>query len=577
MFMPLQMRVSKRWVAILLSLSVALAIFAAVSRKYIWLYVSRKPDPRPQVVDPLHDAGASNNPDILLAEANRLSWLFNWPKAEPLYIRAEELFKERGDTRNEIYARVGRIRAQSETMSWVDVSAILGEQLEIPIVKSDPRLRLWCLVAKGYTDLEINSASAKRAWAQAQGIAETLGEAQWEARANGELGFVAFLEGDSRRAAIMVGDAFLSAKASGDVGGQVRLLEMLGNGFNEAKRYGEALAFFERAIKTSNSNPDAGFPFMAFEGESQTLAAQGKMTEAREKLERALKVARANQKRGHEAMILLSLGELALQTGDRERAMTYLEQAGDISQKYNFYRTVGQAMIDLAGFYRDAGDLKSAEERAAIGVDASRRVGDRYYLPRDLTVLADLKALRGNAAQAETLYENAEDVIDGMLVNLHEAYWSSSLVGAMSETYLHHFELEARQGNLDRALGVLERVRGRTAAALLENKVSFGKPESPDVRALEDEVSNLQLRLMRSENAQERVGLLDQLVEYERRLEWTRTDQKASNPRWFEKPASLKAIQASLRPDEVVLEYVLSEPHSYCVWISKKRAGLQTL
>jgi len=575
--MPLQMRVSKRGVAILLSLSVAFAIFAAVSRKYIWLYVSRKPDPRPQVVDPLHDAGASKNPDILLAEANRLSWLFNWPKAEPLYIRAEELFKERSDTRNEIYARVGRIRAQSETMSWVDVSAILGKQLEIPVVKSDPRLRLWCLAAKGYTDLEINSASAKRAWTEAQGIAQTLGEAQWEARAKGELGFVAFLEGDSRRAAIMVGDAYLSAKASGDVGGQVRLLEMLGNGFNEAKRYGEALAFFERAIKTSDSNPDAGFPFMAYEGESQTLAAQGKMTEAKEELERALKVARANQKRGHEAMILLSLGELSLQKGDRQRAMTYLEQAGDISLKHNFYRGVSQAMIDLAGLYRDAGELKFAEERAALGVDASRRVGDRYYLPRDLTVLADLKARRGSTTEAEALYQNAEDVIDGMLVNLHEAYWSSSLAGAMSETYLHHFELEAREGNVERALGVLERVRGRTAAVLLENRVTYSKNESEDARALENEVAELQLRLIRSENTKERADLLDQLVEYERRLEWTRTDRREPKPGWFEKPASLKPIQAILRSDEVVLEYVLSEPHSYCVWISKKRAGLQTL
>jgi hypothetical protein len=49
----------------------------------------------------------------------------------------------------------------------------------------------------------------------------------------------------------MVGDAFLSAKAGGDAGNQVRLLEMMGNGFNEEKRFGEALAFFERAIKTS--------------------------------------------------------------------------------------------------------------------------------------------------------------------------------------------------------------------------------------------------------------------------------------------------------------------------------------
>jgi CHAT domain-containing protein len=570
------MRVSKRWLAACLSLFFALTI-VLISRKYIWLYVTRTRDPRPLVADLLRAPAASSNPEILLTEANRLAWLFNWPRAEPLYIRAEQLFKDKGDTRNEVYSRVGRIRAQSETMSWVDVSEMLGKQLEIPVVKSDQRLRLWCLAAKGYTDLEINPVSAKRAWTEALRIAQMLEEAKWEARAKGELGFVAFLEGDSRRAAIMVGDAFLSAKASGDVGGQVRLLEMLGNGFNEAKRYGEALAFFERAIKTSSSNPDAGFPFMAYEGESQSLAAQGKMSEAVDKLERALTIARANQKRGHEAMILLSLGELALQTGDRQTAKTYLEQTGDIAQKYNFYRTEGQAMIDLAALYRDAGDLKSAENRASIGVDASRRVGDRYYLPRDLTVLADLKARRGATSEAEALYQNAEDVIDGMLVNLHEAYWSSSLAGAMSETYLHHFELEAREGRVDRALNVLERVRGRTAAALLENKVTFGANESTDVRALEDTVSELQLQLMRSGDAKERAGLLDQLVEYERRLEWTRTERRDSKPGWFEKPSSLKEIQASLRADEVVLEYVLSEPYSYCVWISKTKVGLEVL
>jgi len=571
-----RMRVSRRRLPAYLFLFFALTI-AVVSHKYIWLYITRTRDPRPQVADLLRDTAASSNPEILLKEANRLAWLFNWPKAEPLYIRAEQLFKDKGDTRNEVYSRVGRIRAQSETMSWVDVSEILGKELDLPIAKSDQKLRLWCLAAKGYTDLEINPVSAKRVWAEAQGIAHVLGEREWESRAKGELGFVAFLEGDSRRAAIMVGDAFLSAKASGDTGNQVRLLEMMGNGFNEAKRYGEALAFFERAIKTSSSNPDAGFPFMAYEGESQALAAEGKMSEAVDKLDRALTIARAKQKRGHEAMILLSLGELALQSGDRQGAMNYLEQAGQIAQTYNFYRTEGQAMIDLAGLYRDAGDLKSAEERATLGVQASKRVGDRYYLPRDLTILADFKAQRHSTAEAEALYQNAEDVIDGMLVNLHEAYWSSSLAGAMSATYLHHFELEVREGSVERALGILERVRGRTAAAVLENKVSFSKNESDEVRALEDAVSDLQLRLMRSENQKERAGLLDQLVEYERRLEWTRTERRDSKPGWFEKPSSLKEIEGSLRSNEVVLEYVLSEPNSYCVWISRERAGLQVL
>jgi hypothetical protein len=142
---------------------------------------------RPLSQDHLSDPKTSNNPEALLEEANRLAWLFNWPKAEPLYVRAEELFREKRDTRNETYARVGRIRAQSERMSWVDVSDMLGQQLEIPVVKSDSELRLWCLAAKGYTDLEINPVSAKHAWTEAETIAHQLGEVQWEARAKGEL------------------------------------------------------------------------------------------------------------------------------------------------------------------------------------------------------------------------------------------------------------------------------------------------------------------------------------------------------------------------------------------------------
>src|SRR6266487_5118822 len=39
----------------------------------------------------------------------------------------------------------------------------------------------------------------------------------------------------------------------------------------------------------------------------------------------------------------------------------------------------------------------------------------------------------------------------------------------------------------------------------------------------------------------------------------------------------LRAIQSSLRPEEVVLEYVLSEPRSYCVWISRGRGGVVVL
>ena len=111
----MQFRFSKWWGVVSLLLLCLVLALVVISRKYLWLYATRKPGPAKVSADLIRDPRSSQNPEILLAEANRLAWLSNWPKAEPLYVRAEELFREKGDTRNEVYARVGRIRARSET------------------------------------------------------------------------------------------------------------------------------------------------------------------------------------------------------------------------------------------------------------------------------------------------------------------------------------------------------------------------------------------------------------------------------------------------------------------------------
>ncbi len=195
----------------------------------------------------------STDPEALLGIADHFYWLNNGPAAGPLYARAEKLFSERGDARNELHAKVGRLRSEAETMSFVDLSRFLNEQLQNPIVQSDKKLRLWCLIAKGYTDIEIDYRSSKRDWLEAQDIAKSLGENQWVTRASGELGLIGFLEGNPGRAARLLGGALLSTMANGDTGGQVRFLELLGRGFEEVNRHAEALKFFERAIKLAEA------------------------------------------------------------------------------------------------------------------------------------------------------------------------------------------------------------------------------------------------------------------------------------------------------------------------------------
>ncbi len=519
----------------------------------------------------------SNDPKQLVAEANRFAWLFNGPKAEPLYAKAEQLFAQAGDHRNELSARIGRIRAQAETMSFVDISDYLATQLKTPLVQADPELKLWCLTSKGYTDIEIDPAAAKRDWEQAQAIAENLGKKQWETRARGELGLIAFLEGDSGKAARLVGGALLSTMASGDVGGQVRFLELIGNGLNEIKRHDDALHFYDRAIKLSATTKDAGFPFMAYEGKAEALAAIGKADDARSALESALAQARLDHKRGHEAQLLIILGKLCAQTDDRAHAVEYLESAGSFAGQLKFYRMVGDSMFELAKIYREDGDLQKAEARLSVGLDASRRVGDQYYVPRNLTALADLKARQGHTAEADALYDQAEDVINGILVNSPGHYSESSLAGAMSETFRAHFRLAVETKDVRKAFAILERVRGRTAADVLRTHASTNNNESPAASTIESNIAHLQVTLMRSQVVDERKQLLDTLEEEEQKLALINNVSAPTGRLSLERPADIRKVQQTLRPDEFVLEYVLDEPRSFCLAFSKTDTSITAL
>jgi hypothetical protein len=63
------------------------------------------------------------DPQVLLAVADHFYWLNNGPAAAPLYARAEKLFSERGDARNELHAKVGRLRSEAETTGSLPVGS----------------------------------------------------------------------------------------------------------------------------------------------------------------------------------------------------------------------------------------------------------------------------------------------------------------------------------------------------------------------------------------------------------------------------------------------------------------------
>ena len=58
-----------------------------------------------------------SNPKRLIEKADRLAWLYNWYLAGPIYAEAEMQFERAGDSRNALYAKIGRLRSEWETMS----------------------------------------------------------------------------------------------------------------------------------------------------------------------------------------------------------------------------------------------------------------------------------------------------------------------------------------------------------------------------------------------------------------------------------------------------------------------------
>lgn len=544
----------------------AILLLVITFAAFVWSINSR--------TTPAHDAFRYQTPSTALSEANRLSWLGNWYAAGPLYQQAEERFRANGDIENQVYARIGRIRAQAVSVPLDQTLSLFSNELKVPTI--NPKSRLWCLALKGYLEINSDSNSAKRDWTEALQIANALGESQWAARATGELGVIAFLEGHTASAVSLIGKAILSAYRTGDTASQVRLLAMLGNGFNEEQRFSEALIMFKRAITIAEGTPDAGFPFMAYGGEAAALTGLHQTEQAKQLLERALTAARSQENLTNEADLLVQMGEVAVADRQIEQAKDLFARAGQIAGGIRMYRTLSYAMFDLANVERQLGEKQSAIDALEAGLTASRRLGDRYYLPRDLTALAEIAAAKNRLRLADRLFEQAEDVLDGILIGQHSFEESTARAGSMSSTYLEHFRLALQMRNVGRAFQILERVRGRMVASqLYSHEKSDNK--SPSLVSSEAKIATTQLALLRTDDAKERSGLLEQLLADERNLAFALNEAGLQRRDVLVKPTSPKTIQAMLGDDEVLVEYVLDEPNTFCVAISRRSTQIFTL
>ncbi len=435
------------------------------------------------------------------------------------------------------------------------------------------------MVIKGETDQDLDPSLAERSWREALAVAESLNDAGWVNRARGELGLVAFLQGNINASVVALGQALKVAQTTGDTASVVRWTTLFGHGYVQLGRPAEALDFYDRALRVAATVPELQFPLMTFVGKGDALLGMGRVDEAEQVIREALTGADRYGSPAYQAQLHLQLAAVAQARKDHRATLEAVTRAAMLANKAGAGRLVAEVALQRAALQRAIGDATGAAKSLQDGTVAARTMRERFLLPRLLAARADLHLSRQQYDTAATLLDEAGDLLEGLFTHASSPWTKSRLVSGMNEVFETRIRLEGERGATPGAfLAAVEQARGRALLDLLQSRPTAEAPSSSAVRAGERRIAALQLQLLQTTNPRQRERLLDDIFVAEQQLAPATTELFAkagrNGPRLT---VSLANLQRSLREDELFLEYVVGEPASYCLVISRRTARVQRL
>ena len=257
---------------------------------------------------------------------------------------------------------------------------------------------------------------------------------------------------------------------------------------------------------------------------------------------------------------------------DREAALAALQQAIALGESAGLTRLLAGDLCPSGRIYQASGDLEKAERFAELSSASTQASGDLWAVPQHLQILAELQIARGRYEEADRTYDRAEAFLDSMIGNGSTALEQTAVITASSQIYSQHFALIADHFNDPRkAYDIIEQVRGRAAADLL----AAGLATPSGAKAAERAISRLRLKLMAARSTAEVAHLRDQIFLKEQ-ARWITPGASVlkTKPR---ETVALEQIQQALAPSAVLLEYVMADPNSYCLTISRSGSRIVRL
>jgi CHAT domain-containing protein len=508
---------------------------------------------------------ADDAADTQLQRALYFSDLYNWRAARPYFIKSQQMFEAAGDKRNALYARLGAIRAGAEPAPLLKLSYMLDQELAAnPLLQSDKELRMFCLIVKGDFDGESDTPAMRRDWTEVASLAQALGNTKWQYRAQGQLGFADFFDGDLPGAQRNVAQALIGATKIGDTGGQIFYLSTTASGLVLQGMNDQANQYASRAIAIAEANPDAGYPIIAHQARLSAMVQLGQVAAAQEELKKLLDRPEAKASDDQLSELNSTAAQIARSQGDMPGAIAYLSEALRHSELVGNTHAIPQFQSDLSDLYRLTGNLAQAEVLARRAAESAQALGYIPLIPKLLNVLAQIQVSRKEYAEADQTYDRAATIQDVMIGKADSALGKTALIKGVGDLYEKHFGLIAEHGgDPTKGFTVVEQARGRVMTDLLMS----GDKTSPESLATEKNLGRLRLQLTEAHSEKDIEKLRDQifLAEQSRSVTPEVSILKAREHQVI----TSRQLQDSLSNSEALLEYVVDDPASYCLVITR--------
>jgi CHAT domain-containing protein len=186
--------------------------------------------------------------------------------------------------------------------------------------------------------------------------------------------------------------------------------------------------------------------------------------------------------------------------------------------------------------------------------------------------VAVLDTKQGKYDEADRVFDRASTFVDALIGDYSSVLEKTAVIKASSELYSQHFALVAdRINDPAKAYSIIEQVRGRVTTDLLMAGSVAPEQAKKDQRA----ISELRLKLAGARSTSEVRQIRDQIFLVEQ-ARWITPEINILKAQSHD-PVGMEQVQRSLDPSAVILEYVVADPRSYCLVISRTDAHIMPL